>query len=106
MFATASFALYVVEISLGVGKYIVVVVLNEEGNRELRKLRQIHMATIVVGISLVKISVSLLLMRLVPRYAWYLWSIIGFLTVFTIACTGTLVSPILWGSQIVALDQS
>lgn len=61
---------------------------------ELRKIRRIRLELLVVGISLVKISVSLFLMRLVQRktYAIFLWTLIGFLVAFTVACLGTLVS--------------
>jgi hypothetical protein len=54
--------------------------------------RQIHMITVMTGISLVKISVSLLLLRLVVRrlYVWFLWGVIIFMVAFTLACVGTL----------------
>lgn len=82
------------QISLGVGKYVAVIQANEEGYMTLLLARQVHMICVVAGISLVKISVSFFLLRLATRriYTWFLWSMIGFLIAFTLVCMGTLVS--------------
>jgi predicted cobalt transporter CbtA len=80
------------EISCGVGKHIAVIQSNPEDFQTLLRFRQIHMTTVMTGISMVKISVSLLLLRLATKklYRWFLWGMIGFLIAFTIACMGTL----------------
>lgn len=107
MFAIACFVCYVLQITLGVGKPLVMIEANLDGYRQLLKARLVHQVCVVVGISLVKISVSLLLLRLVPKtahvmvetYKWkiYTWSIrglLGFVVLFTIVCVLTLVSNV------------
>jgi predicted cobalt transporter CbtA len=81
-----------VEIYCGVGKHIAVIQANQEHYRTLLKARQIHMIAVVAGISLAKISISLLLLRLVARrvYQWFLWGMVGFMIAFMFACMGTL----------------
>lgn len=67
---------------------------DQEAFRTLLKARLVHQITVVIGISLVKISVALFLLRLATRraYLWFLHSTIVFLILFTMACMGTLVS--------------
>ncbi|KAM3425483.1 hypothetical protein BST61_g7429 [Cercospora zeina] len=53
-----------------------------------------HSILVMWGVILVKISIALFLMRLVPpgkNWKAVLWATIGFLVVFLLACTGTLV---------------
>jgi predicted cobalt transporter CbtA len=81
-----------VEISCGVGKHVAVIQANQEQYRTLLKARQIHTVAVVAGISLAKISISLLLLRLAARkvYRWCLWGMVGFMVAFMLACMGTL----------------
>lgn len=90
--AIVCFTCYMIQISCGMGKYVAVIQANASDYRTLLKARQIHMITVVIGISLVKISVSFLLLRLAARkaYIWFLWGLIGFMIAFTLACVGTL----------------
>ncbi|KAF2828696.1 hypothetical protein CC86DRAFT_404593 [Ophiobolus disseminans] len=94
LMAVACFTCYIVEISCGVGKYTAVIRANPETYRTLLKARLIHQITVMTGISLVKISISFLLLRLAARktYKWFLWGMIGFMGAFTLTCLGTLVS--------------
>ncbi|KAF1834932.1 hypothetical protein BDW02DRAFT_317965 [Decorospora gaudefroyi] len=91
--ATICCTCYSIQVSLGVGKYAAVAKANPEGYRNLLKARQIHMIAVVAGISLVKISVSFFLLRLATKkaYVWFLYGLIGFLALFTLACMGTLI---------------
>ena len=93
--ATACFASYMVEISCGVGKYAAVIQADAEGYRTLLKARQIHQITVMTGISLVKISISFLLLRLAAKkaYIWFLWGMVVFMVCFTLVCLGTLGKP-------------
>jgi hypothetical protein len=81
-----------IEIACGVGKHVAVLQANPANYRTLLKARQIHMITVMTGISLVKISVSFLLLRLTTRrtYSWFLWGLISFMVAFTLACMSTL----------------
>lgn len=84
---------YAVQIDLGVGKYVAVIQADPERYRRILMVRQIDMTAVVVGLSLVKISICFFLLRLATRrlYVWFLWAFVGFLVAFTLACMGTLV---------------
>ncbi|KAF2748573.1 hypothetical protein M011DRAFT_399755 [Sporormia fimetaria CBS 119925] len=91
--ATIWFVCYQIEISLGIGRYMAVIQANPDNYRTILLLRQIHMTVVVMGLSVVKISIALFLLRLVTRKAYqlFLWGLIVFLTLFSIACLGTLI---------------
>lgn len=90
--ATATFVCYVQEMSLGLGRHMAVIQMNEKSYRELLKVRQIHMVCVMIGISVVKISACLFLLRLTASRAhvWFLNGLVVFMMAFTVACTGTL----------------
>lgn len=82
-----------VEISLGLGKHPVVLETDQYRFRELLKARLLHQTFVVLGLSLVKMSICLLLLRLVQQ-RWQtrgLWGILIFQGAFTVACELTLV---------------
>lgn len=92
--AAACFTCYMVEISLGLGKHPVVLEADQYRFRELLKARLMHQTFVVLGLSLVKMSICLLLLRVVQKW-WQtqgLWGIFIFQGAFTIACELTLVS--------------
>ena len=80
--------------SLGVGKYVAVIMANEDTYRQILKARQIHIIAAVIGRSVTNISVALFQLRLAIErlYSYFLWSIIAFTVCFIVACTCTLVS--------------
>jgi hypothetical protein len=84
----------VLEVPQGLGKHIAVVQSNKPALRQLLKIREIHMCCVTIGSSVVKISVSLLFLRLTARKAYrvFLWGIITFMVGFTTVCVGTIVS--------------
>jgi hypothetical protein len=84
-------------VSLGVGKYIAVIMANEGAYRQILKARQIHIIAAVVGTSVSNISVALFQLRLAIErlYSYFLWGIIAFTVCFTVACACTLVSLII-----------
>jgi hypothetical protein len=90
------FGFYAHEVSLGVGKYIAVILANEDTYRQILKARQIHIIAAVVGRSVANISVALFQLRLAIErlYSYFLWGIIAFTVCFIVACTCTLVSLI------------
>lgn len=67
---------------------------NPDNYRTILLLRQIHMIVVVEGLTVVKISIALFLLRLAIKKAHhrFLGALIVFLTLFSIACLGTLVS--------------
>jgi hypothetical protein len=85
---------YVIEIkSFGIGKYMAVIQSDEEGFRQLLKIRLIHQLCACSGLLLVKMSICCFLLRLATRklYVWFLRGVIVFFTAFTIVCTFTIV---------------
>ncbi|XPS72488.1 hypothetical protein M3J09_004653 [Ascochyta lentis] len=92
LLATGTFVCYVLEVPLGLGKHLAVVQMDIINYRELLKVRQVHMICVTVGQCVVKISVSLFLLRLVARrlHVWFLYGVITFLTAFTIVSFCTL----------------
>lgn len=60
--------------------------------RELLKVRFVHMICVTLGQCVVKISVSLFLLRIVVRrfHVWFLYGVIVFLASFTIVSFCTL----------------
>lgn len=87
-----------VEISLGLGKHPVVLEANKSAYHELLKACLLHQIFVVLGLSLVKMSICLLLLRMVHA-RWQtrgLWGIFIFQGAFTVACELTLV----WYSSI------
>ncbi|PSN67569.1 hypothetical protein BS50DRAFT_492995 [Corynespora cassiicola Philippines] len=92
LFATATFSCYMAELNLGLGRHPDVVIMDKARYEQLIKVRVIHMMFIVTGLGLVKISVSLFLLRLATRklYRLFLYGLVAFMVLFTLACDGTL----------------
>ncbi|KAH7090612.1 hypothetical protein FB567DRAFT_546788 [Paraphoma chrysanthemicola] len=90
--ALATFICYVLEVPQGLGRHLLVVQMNPEAYRELLKIRQVHMCCVTIGLSVVKISVGLFLLRLATKrtYRIFLWGVIVFMVAFTMASAGTL----------------
>lgn len=70
---------------LGLGKHLAVIQMDMDRYRELLKVRLVHMICVTVGQCIVKISVSLFLLRLVVKrlHMWFLYGVIAFLVAFT-----------------------
>lgn len=87
-----TFVCYVLEVPLGLGKHLAVIRLEKGRYRELLKVRQIHMICVTMGQCMVKISVSLFLLRLVVKtsHVWFLYGVIAFLSAFTLLSFSTL----------------
>lgn len=81
------------EVPQGLGKHLAVIQMDKAAYRELLKIREIHMCCVTIGLSIVKISVSFLFLRLTTTRAYraFLWGVIGFMVAFAIASAGTLV---------------
>lgn len=88
------FGSYAREVPLGVGKYVAVIMTNEDAYRQILKARQIHIIVAIVSRSVVNISIALFQLRLAIErlYSYFLWAIIAFTVCFIVACTCTLVS--------------
>ena len=80
------------ELNLGLGRHPDVVIMDKARYEQLIKVRVIHMMFIVTGLGLVKISVSLFLLRLATSklYRLFLYGLVAFMVLFTLACDGTL----------------
>jgi hypothetical protein len=91
--ALATFICYALEVPQGLGKHLLVIQMNKAAYRELLKIREIHMCCVTIGLSVVKISVSLLFLRLATRklYRVFLWGVVAFMVTFGMASAGTLV---------------
>jgi predicted cobalt transporter CbtA len=77
----------------GLGKHLAVIQMDKAAYRQLLKIQEIHMCCVTIGLSIVKISVSFLYLRLTTTRAYrgFLWGVIGFMVAFAIASAGTLV---------------
>lgn len=80
------------EVPLGLGKHLAVIQLDKGRYRELLKVRQVHMICVTVGQCIVKISVTLFLLRLVVKrpHIWFLYGVVAFLSAFTLVSFSTL----------------
>ena len=77
---------------LGLGKHLAVIQMDRPRYRQLLKVRLVHQICVIAGVTVVKISVSYMLLRLAVQksHVYFLYSLIVFLVAFIIACTGTL----------------
>ncbi|OJD40489.1 phosphatidylserine decarboxylase [Diplodia corticola] len=90
---------FVQEIKYGLGKHAVVMLSDSVNYTKFSKWLYIHSLIIMVAVSAVKVSIALFLMRLAERTrkVRFLWGMIVFLVLFTVACACTLIfqcSPI------------
>lgn len=104
--ATACFACYMIQITLGLGNNVEILKANPARYHDLLKARLLHQVWVVVGLAFVKVSICLFLLRLVARvlYVNVLRGIVAFMIVFTAASVLTLVSNV-FVSQWVTRDR-
>ncbi|EME82558.1 uncharacterized protein MYCFIDRAFT_33469, partial [Pseudocercospora fijiensis CIRAD86] len=92
LMAVATFACFVGETHHGVGKHIQCI--TQVDYAAFAKWQWSHSLVVMWGVILVKISIALFLMRMVPpgkRWKSFLWAVIAFLVAFMLACSGTLI---------------
>ncbi|CAK1357409.1 hypothetical protein CB0940_07853 [Cercospora beticola] len=94
LLAIATFACFIGEVhdAQAVGRHIECI--SPEQSSLFAKWMYVHSLIVMWGVVLVKISIALFLMRLVPpgkNWKAILWATIVFLIAFMLACTGTLV---------------
>ncbi|CAI6334434.1 unnamed protein product [Periconia digitata] len=89
--ATGTFVCFVLETQNGLGKHALA--MTEEDHTAFTKIQYFHSLVIMVGVSAVKVSIALSLIRLSPRksYTVFLYGVIGFMVIMTLACAGTLI---------------
>ncbi|KXT12387.1 hypothetical protein AC579_1709 [Pseudocercospora musae] len=90
--AVATFACFVGESHHGVGRHVQCI--SPSDYQEFAKWQWPHSLVVMWGVILVKISIALFLMRLVPpgkKWKSLLWVVIVFLICFMLACSGTLI---------------
>ncbi|KAF2126638.1 hypothetical protein P153DRAFT_359602 [Dothidotthia symphoricarpi CBS 119687] len=92
VFATATYIIYVIQTTVGIGRHLVVIQMDKDRYREFLRLRQTQSILVAIGVALIKVSVACFLLRLVTKkaYAWFLHGLNIFMTLFTAACVGTL----------------
>lgn len=85
------FVCFVGEAMHGLGRHITAI--GMEDLQQLSKWQFFHSFLIIITAALVKISICLLLLRLVTHraYVWSLWFILGFIAVYNTICVGTIV---------------
>ncbi|KAF2875984.1 hypothetical protein BDV95DRAFT_485556 [Massariosphaeria phaeospora] len=91
--ATATFACIKVETDYGLGKHFLVILADPTMFAKFGKVLYIHSIIVMVGVSAVKISIALFLMRLTTKkpYIRSLHGIIGFIILLTFTCAMTLI---------------
>ncbi|XPS73005.1 hypothetical protein M3J09_005159 [Ascochyta lentis] len=91
-FSAATFATYVEQTKVGMGKHMAVITMNQDTYQEFLRLRQVSSILASFGVALVKISIAYFLLRLVVHrtYVWFLHGLNIFMTLVTFACVGTL----------------
>lgn len=84
--------LVIPEVHYGAGRHSFYILrdLGPEGLKTGLKLNFATQITYVFAIALVKVSVGLFLLRLTPskQYKYFIWSVLGFVTFYTIAGMG------------------
>jgi hypothetical protein len=97
--AIATLVCIVLEVPYGLGKYLSVIQMDPARYQQLLKVRYVHQIICNAAATVVKISVSLFLLRFATTKA-YRWSLHGlnvFLMAFMLTCTGTLGKPVMNG---------
>ncbi|KXS97313.1 hypothetical protein AC578_10745 [Pseudocercospora eumusae] len=92
LMAVATFVCFVGESHHGVGRHLKCI--SPAAYQAFAKWQWAHSLVVMWGVILVKISIALFLMRLVPpgkRWKTFLWALIVFMICFLIACSGTLI---------------
>ncbi|KAF2662041.1 hypothetical protein K491DRAFT_710453 [Lophiostoma macrostomum CBS 122681] len=93
LFCTATFACFKLETDYGLGKHFMVMFMDPINYSNFAKILYIHSIVIMVGISTVKISIALFLLRLSTKtpYSRFLYGVIVFIVCMTITCAMTLI---------------
>ncbi|KAF2708167.1 hypothetical protein K504DRAFT_534812 [Pleomassaria siparia CBS 279.74] len=93
IFAAATFACFVLETQYGMGKHFMVLVADPTALKTVAHILYFHSLIIMIGVSIVKISIAYFLLRLSPRrsHQIFLYGVIVFIVALTITCAMTLV---------------
>lgn len=91
-FSAATFATYVEQTKVGMGKHMAAVTSDKEKYSEFLRLRQVSSILASFGVALVKMSIAYFLLRLVVHrgYVYFLHGLNIFMVLITFACVGTL----------------
>ncbi|KAH7406684.1 hypothetical protein DE146DRAFT_399776 [Phaeosphaeria sp. MPI-PUGE-AT-0046c] len=90
---TATFVCFKLRTDFGLGRHLLVLFMNPSHVLKFQKALYVQSLIMMVGISTVKISIALTLLRLSSEriYTRVLWSTIVFLVIMTLGCGGSLV---------------
>lgn len=96
---SATFACFKLRCDNGIGRHLIVALMQPVKFARISKIVFVQALLFMVGVSVVKISIGLQLLRLSTQklYARIVYGVLGFIILMTIACAGTLVfqcSPI------------
>ena len=93
LIAAATFACFKIETNYGLGKHFLVLLSDPIMYMNFAKVLYIHAIIVMVGVSTVKISIAFFLMRLstTKQQSRFLYGIIGFIIILTLACAMTLI---------------
>jgi hypothetical protein len=88
----ATLVCYVLEVPLGLGKYLSVIQMDPVKYQQLLKVRYVHQIICNAAVTVIKVSVAFFLLRVATEkaYRWFLYGLIVFLLAFAMACSGTL----------------
>lgn len=91
--AAAVFACFKLETDYGLGKHFLILLVDPVNFSKVTHVLYFHSLIIMVGVSMVKISIALFLMRLAPKrsHAHFLYGVIVFIVLMTFVCAMTLV---------------
>ncbi|KAF2002055.1 hypothetical protein P154DRAFT_431759 [Amniculicola lignicola CBS 123094] len=94
LLAAACFGCFVAETHDGLGKHFMVMLMEPVKYSHFAKTLYVHSILVMVGVSTVKVSIALFLMRLGTKkgiYNKFLWGVIVFIVILTITCAMTLI---------------
>ncbi|KAL1596353.1 hypothetical protein SLS60_008999 [Paraconiothyrium brasiliense] len=93
VFATISFACFVIETQNGLGNHLMVLLMDVNMYKTFAKVLYVHSLMVMVGLSCVKISIAFSLLRLsaTKQQTRFLQVTIIFIVAITLACAGTLI---------------
>ncbi|KAF2263578.1 hypothetical protein CC78DRAFT_568907 [Lojkania enalia] len=91
--ASIVFACFVLETQYGLGRHMVVMMMDPIMYMKFARILYVHSILIMVGVSTVKISIAFFLLRLSTRtpYHRFLYGVIVFIVCLTLACAMTLI---------------
>lgn len=94
--ATAVFVCFKLECDYGLGKHFFVLLSDPVMYMHFAKILYIHSILVMVGISLVKISIAFFLLRLTgiaskTPYSRFLYGVVGFIILMTLGCAASLI---------------